>query len=147
MPSITCPDCGTDAELDQLCRDAAEFCTGCDYPLFWAPGAARALAGPDTGSGDGLRRLPGAAGRQELGAVPCPTCGEHQPYGTVTCGRCGGPMVLPEPEPEPEPEPVVELPPPPPPPAPPPPPSRTWVWWLVFLVALSVTTIAVLALA
>lgn len=142
---ITCPDCGTMTELAQLGRDAGEFCATCDYPLFWAPGAARAIQGPSSSSGEALRRLPGAGGRQELGALECPTCGERQPFGTESCGRCGNPMVLPRPEPEPEPEPVVTAPPPPPPP--PPAPQRHWIWWVALMVCLLVTTAAIIALA
>lgn len=143
MSTITCPDCGTPAELSQLCRDADEFCATCDYPLFWAPGAARALQGAVAGTGEGLRRLPGAGGHLELGAPDCPTCGEIQPHGTVICERCGYPMVLPEPEPEPEPEPVVYQ--PPPPLVPEPVENHRELWWLLALIiGLAIVTAAVI---
>ena len=36
-----CPGCGTPTEHVALLMDADEFCTTCDFPLFWAPGAQR----------------------------------------------------------------------------------------------------------
>ncbi len=146
MSLITCPDCGTLSEIEQLSREADEFCLECDYPLFWAPGAARALQGASVSSGEGLRRLPGAGGHRELGAPDCPTCGEYQALGTETCDRCGNPMVLPEPEPEPEPQPVVYAPLPPAPVDPVPERNLEILWLVALVVVLSVVTAAVLFL-
>lgn len=145
MSTITCPDCGTPSEIEQLTREADEFCLECDYPLFWAPGAARALQGAAAvGSGEGLRRLPGAGGHQELGAPDCPTCGEYQPLGTTTCDRCGNPMVLPEPEPEPQP--VVYAPLPPAPAEPAPELNYDFLWLAALVGILAVVTLAILLL-
>jgi hypothetical protein len=135
MADITCPDCGLVTTVPAIRRSADEFCTHCDYPLFWAPTAAPLATA--TGSSDAtLRRLPGVGGRRLIGTDVCPHCGELNPMGTVDCIRCGLPL-QPVAEPEPEPE-------PPPPPAPPPPPEpepRSW-WWLWLIAAVVVAGVA-----
>lgn len=127
MPEVVCPECGTHTELVAIRRSSEEFCTHCDYPLFWAPSAL-----PETTRGVNhdttLRRLPGAGGRQRLGSVVCPDCGELNPLGDEFCIRCDAELHPAPPPPEPPPAPA-------PTPVPPPPEdsSINW-WWLVFLV-------------
>ena len=63
MPDIVCPECGQVSRVVAIRRAAEEFCTHCDYPLFWAPTAV-AMATPGVSSETTMRRLPGAGGRQ-----------------------------------------------------------------------------------
>lgn len=113
---ITCPGCGTISHFDQVRRSAEEFCRRCDYPLFWV----RQSDGPLEAGDDefGLRRLPGAGGRQVVASIGCPQCNEPNLHSATLCIRCGAdlhPPAMPPPapvlvvhEPEPEPEPIVE---------------------------------------
>jgi hypothetical protein len=134
--TITCPECGTIAQFEQIQRESAEFCQRCDYPLFWAR-----PDGPELVSSNGVdvtrRRLPGTAGRLTIGSRPCPECGEQNPLNGVHCIRCDA-LLDPEPEPEPEP------PPPPSPPPPPPPPEPATRWWLWVLLAVSIIVLLVI---
>ena len=119
MPEIVCPECGQVAQLVAIRRSAEEFCTQCDFPLFWAPSAVRATT-PGSSSAASMRRLPGAGGRQRLGSKICPDCGELNPVAETFCIRCAAEL-----------DPKPMLPPPPPativvPPAPAPPAPRPW---------------------
>lgn len=126
--TVTCPDCGTTAEVTLTRRDAADFCSRCDFPLFWTPAAIQ-LGDRDTDEAT-LRRLPGTAGRLTVASAACPHCHEANPLAATECGRCGRPMVM-------APEPVAVAPPPPPAPAPPPEPEPRSLWWLWLLLALT----------
>lgn len=127
LVEVVCPGCGTTSRFEAIRRDADAFCRRCDYPLFWARTAGPTLEA-DAG-GQGLRRLPGTAGRLEEAAIVCRSCREPNRPSAVVCIRCGIELAEPPPpppEPEPEPEPA---PPPPPPPEPEPEPaSRWWLW-------------------
>lgn len=138
---VTCPDCGTPATVTLNRRDAVDFCTVCDFPLFWTPSAV--IRGTGAGGDDSLRRLPGTAGRQTVASVPCPTCAEANPISAVICLRCGGPMVLPviAPEPVPEPEPVVVA------PTPVVEPKRSFPWWWLVLGLLTLAVLVGLIVA
>ena len=124
---VVCPRCGTPGLVAPSRREATDFCSRCDFPLFWTPAAAAELDRDQAGATEALRRLPGTGGRVTIAAIACPTCAEANPIGAETCLRCGGPMVLPEPAPEPVPVAVA----PPPASAPAPEPSNPWWWWLV----------------
>ncbi|MGE3621621.1 MAG: hypothetical protein AB7L84_14280, partial [Acidimicrobiia bacterium] len=135
---VTCPGCGTVSRFDRMGRTAEAFCRHCDYPLFWARSAAAAFDSEP--AGQGLRRLPGTAGRQAELAVECRVCREPNRASAVVCIRCGAEM---NPAPAPAPEPVVVAPPPPAPvpvPEPEPEPTRWWPW----VVALAVLALVVL---
>ena len=116
MPEITCPECGQRAELAMVRRNADEFCTHCEFPLFWAETSLPAMT-PGTNSDSTLRRRPGVDGRRRVGSKICPECGELNPVGNTHCIRCTAeldpkpppppPPPVPRPEPVPEPEPVV----------------------------------------
>lgn len=126
MADIVCPQCGLITTLPGIQRASTEFCSHCDYPLFWAPTAVP-MAVASVGSDTTLRRLPGAGGRILIGTRVCPVCGELNPVSEQYCTRCHSDM---------DPQPVVEIeeeiPPPPPPPAPPPPPKkRNWIPWII----------------
>jgi hypothetical protein len=141
VTEIPCPSCGTVAHLDQVRRDASEFCPTCDYPLFWARTTG---FGTDEGGLDGengLRRLPGTAGRVAVASLFCPTCTEPNVVTAVLCIRCGSDLhpappepvtviLPPPPEPEPEPEPLPE-------------PRRWWPWVVLALIVLALVIIAV----
>jgi hypothetical protein len=143
MAEIVCPECGQITSLTAIRRAADEFCPHCDFPLFWAPAAAPLVAGSSANDAT-LRRLPGAGGRQMIGTLVCPTCGELNPMSETWCIRCGSPLhPLPEPEPEPEPEP----PPPPPPPEPEPEPRSWWWLWVVLTAVIGVIGVVLLILA
>jgi len=137
MPDITCPECGHQSDLVSIRRSSEEFCTQCDYPLFWVPSSV-----PTTTKGVNndttLRRLPGAGGRQRVGSKVCPACGELNPLGETHCLRCRAEL---DPKPVVAPVVVIVAPPPPPPPIPEPEPIVTpwWRWWPVAaLIALAI---------
>lgn len=138
--SVTCPSCGTESFFDELTRDAEAFCRSCDYPLFWTQ-ASRSSSGDDMTQAYGLRRLPGAGGREAIATIACPQCSEPNALARRICIRCGAdlrpPPRLPEPILEPEPEPIPE-----PEPEPIPEPESRLIWPLV--VGLSSSAILVL---
>ncbi len=119
MSDIVCPQCGQITTFPSIQRASDEFCTHCDFPLFWAPTAvpvgAASVAGDTT-----LRRLPGAGGRRMIGTKVCTTCGELNTLDALVCIRCGDDW---------NPKPVVGQPPAalPPPAAPPAPPPKDFV--------------------
>ena len=88
MADIVCPECGLVTSLTAIRRAADEFCTHCDYPLFWAPTALPLVAG-SAPSDATLRRLPGAGGRLTIGTLVCPQCGELNPMTETLCIRDG----------------------------------------------------------
>ncbi len=132
---VTCPECGQVATVDMARRQADDFCTSCDFPLFWARGQVIPTGGEDSGAS--LRRLPGTVGRAATAALICPHCAEPNPPAGEICIRCSlslHPVEIAEPEP------VVFVPLPPPPAAM---PERTFDWWWV--VALVTVMIAIAA--
>ncbi|HTH04883.1 MAG TPA: hypothetical protein VL916_03395 [Ilumatobacteraceae bacterium] len=139
MPSVVCPSCGQVSEFETMRREPDEFCSNCDFPLFWARAdLVAADAGPiDTSR----RRLPGAGGRSSINTKACPGCGEMNQHDVRYCIRCGldfSPPPPPPPQPDPTPTPVlIELPPPPTPaPLPPPEPDYSF-WWVLGMVGVS----------
>ncbi|HKC27311.1 MAG TPA: hypothetical protein VKB75_04810, partial [Jatrophihabitans sp.] len=56
--TVTCPECGTLGSVVLSRRDSADFCTNCDFPLFWTP--SKIQLDRASISDDSLRRLPGA---------------------------------------------------------------------------------------
>lgn len=127
--SITCPGCGTVSHFDHVRRDATEFCRRCDYPLFWVRSGDAPMA-VDAEGDAGLRRLPGAGGRQAVASLGCPQCNEPNLYTATLCIRCGADL-RPAPAPAPV-APVVVEPPPPPPPEPEPVPV-IWPYYVAFI--------------
>ncbi len=95
---VECPGCGLILVGDQPRPTAEWFCPRCDYPVFWA-------SPPADDGGDkqrrARRRLPGASGRQALGADPCWHCGEMNDRDATACLRCAATLPKPTP-PEPE---------------------------------------------
>ena len=71
--SITCPECGTVANVQLTRRESGDFCAKCDFPLFWTP--ATIQLGEGATDGAALRRLPGPAARDRR-LPPCPHCHE-----------------------------------------------------------------------
>lgn len=146
MATLSCPECGAVANVDELARHADSFCTTCDYPLFWAPQAAVLLAGADRSSDAALRRLPGVAGHTGRSVLNCPLCAEPNPTTSVTCWRCDA-LLAPPPEPEPVIlDPVVLA--PPVMAEPPQPVARRWPrwFWPVLVASLVVVSVAMLML-
>ncbi|QDB79133.1 MULTISPECIES: hypothetical protein [Georgenia] len=140
--SLSCPECGTTAEVVLSRRAAEDFCRACDYPLFWARPEHAVLEEAPSGD-DARRRLPGSLGTTRLATVPCPHCVELNLPGAELCLRCGStmtpppaPVPLPAPLPEPVPEPVVE--------EPPAAPVR-FPWWWLASVGLLVGAVVVAA--
>jgi len=139
MPTITCPDCGQVTEVEALRRGADEFCSHCDYPLFWARVDGGTFM-PVEDNEATRRRLPGTGGRMTVGSRVCPVCAEQNPLSRTHCLRCGSLLDPPPPE---EPVIVEELPPPPPPPEPEPVVEVKRPWWPWALVAAVVVAIVV----
>jgi hypothetical protein len=141
---VTCPECGASQQVQLNRRAASDFCSQCDFPLFWTPSRVereRAAAS----NGESLRRLPGTVGRSTLASAPCPHCAELNVVSAAVCIRCGQSM-----------HPVEAPPPPPPPPAPLPPPPVIevvpergipwWVWALLGVGIAALITLVVLIL-
>src|SRR4051794_15838214 len=101
--AVTCPECGTRASVALTRRESTDFCTRCDFPLFWTPQTIQ--IGDRATAQESLRRLPGTAGKVTVASTACPHCGEANPLIAETCARCGLPMVL-APAPPPAPEPI-----------------------------------------
>ena len=80
MAEITCPECGHQTELVSIRRSSEEFCTHCDFPLFWVSSNVPTTT-KGANSDSTLRRLPGAGGRNRVGSKVCPECGELNPLG------------------------------------------------------------------
>jgi len=139
MTVITCPDCGQVTSLDAVRHSADEFCTHCDFPLFWArPEGFASEAIDDTDVS--RRRLPGTGGRLTVGHRPCPSCGEQNHISAVRCIRCKALM-------DPAPPPPMYVPPPPfynPPVE----PKSRWKWWYwVIIGAVVVAALVVVVIA
>jgi hypothetical protein len=127
---VTCPSCGTVSHFDQMRRDAQEFCRRCDYPLFWVRTSDEPI-GPASEGDVGLRRLPGAGGRQVVASMGCPSCNEPNLYSAALCIRCGADL---HPAPVMPTVVVVETPPPPPPaPEPEPPIGPIWPYYVALI--------------
>jgi hypothetical protein len=137
---LTCPECGTTAQVTLNRRDSVDFCRTCDYPLFWTP--SKVFRDPSAESAESLRRLPGTVGRATVASLACPFCYEPNALSAQTCVRCGRPMHPVEEAPAPVPVYV----PPPAPPALPEPKAKVawWVWVLLGLGAAALITLIVL---
>ncbi|MFN2608117.1 MAG: hypothetical protein ABR511_09510 [Acidimicrobiales bacterium] len=147
MAPIQCPSCGAVADLGVIRHGADEFCSSCDFPLFWARAEE-----PDVDLGDdgedvlaaAVRRRPGAGGRQTLAGEPCPACSELNSSRAVYCTRCGADMHPPPPPPEETVAPVVAAPAPVPVAVEAPPRRRWWLLGVVLLCVLLVIQLVVL---
>ncbi len=139
MSEVTCPECGQRTELVAIRRSAEEFCTHCDFPLFWADSLVPATV-PGQASDDALRRMPGAGGRRQMGSKDCPACGELNPPEETHCLRCRSEL---DPKPKPKPKAKAVLLPPPTPPEPEPEPESqpSWWWAIGSMLALAVLSI------
>lgn len=131
MPRVQCPSCSQEAEFESMQRSAEEFCTNCDFPLFWARNDLPRVEAVDAADST-RRRLPGAAGRVTSGHKPCPECREPNLLDVRYCIRCGADFSPPPPRPAPVVEPVVVYVEPPPPPLPLEPDTP---WWNLAVVA------------
>lgn len=137
--TVNCPGCGRPwtGPIPER-ASATAFCPHCDYPMFLKTRQPAIDANPEREPAK--RRSPGVSGRDQLGKLPCPRCGEaNLPDESGYCVRCGDPLVPP-------------LPPPPPLPIPEPQivyittPYRRWrIAALVLAGALAVTVITVIA--
>ncbi|AZI58011.1 hypothetical protein EH165_07515 [Nakamurella antarctica] len=136
---VTCPECGLMGIVEPTKRNSADFCHGCDFPLFWARSTVISMAGDDTGAS--LRRLPGTAGRAQRASVACPHCGEPNIPVALTCIRCLQPMEIVAPVPPPPPAPIVA-----PLISPEPEPARNW-WWLVVVCFCLLAMTIIIAIA
>lgn len=126
---VTCPECGTMAEVSPARREASDFCPSCDFPLFWA--RSTVILPSSAATGASLRRLPGTVGKASTAFIPCPHCGEPNSPAAQICVRCTLSMILVVPPPPPPP---VYVPPPPLPPLEPEPERSQWIWWVIIAV-------------
>ncbi len=144
MAEITCPECGHQTDLVSIRRSSEEFCTQCDYPLFWVSSNVPTTT-KGANSDSTLRRLPGAGGRNRVGTKVCPECGELNPLGETHCIRCTAEL---DPKPAAPPVVVATPPPLPPPPEPEPEPeliTTPWWWWPAAALIASAIAIPILA--
>ena len=133
---LTCPECGTTAQVTLNRRDSIDFCRNCDYPLFWTP--SKIFRDPSAENAESLRRLPGTVGRATVASLACPFCYEPNALSAQTCMRCGRPM-----------HPVAEAPAPtpvyvPPPPVALPEPDSKVAWWVWVLLGLGAAALIAL---
>jgi hypothetical protein len=141
MPDIVCPECGQVTRLEVVERSADEFCSHCDYPLFWARSVMAAATTSDSAEAS-RRRMPGAGGRLIVGTRVCPACGELNPLSRTHCLRCSADLdPPPPPAPPPPPPPPVLLPPPPEPVV-----EKGIPWWVWVLVAVAFVIVTVLVI-
>ena len=122
---IACPQCGTVNTyavvhahvepggervadgLGGIDAHADNFCSKCDYPLFWDQVHVSVFS--DDEHADGAhRRLPGVGGRDRVRMKACPACAEPNPIVNLHCMRCASMMELPIPIGDPPTE-VVEI--------------------------------------
>ena len=134
--TVTCPECGSIAQISVNRRESLDFCRTCDYPLFWTP--SNVVRDGSGVSAESLRRLPGQAGRATIASLPCPFCYEPNALSAQTCIRCNRPM-----------HPVDEAPPPPAPVYFAPEPvvveqPKKVAWWVWALLALGAAALIVL---
>jgi hypothetical protein len=104
-PATTpCPGCGKPWHGPLPERASANaFCPSCDYPMFLKPRIVAVDRDPEREPAK--RRSPGVNGRDLVGQMSCPRCGEsNRPDEDGHCVRCGDPLV-PPPPPEPTPPP------------------------------------------
>lgn len=136
---VTCPECGTTAQVTLNRRESLDFCRTCDYPLFWTP--TKVIRDSADSTDASLRRLPGQAGQVTVASVACPFCYEPNALSAQTCLRCHRPMhpveevLAPAPVYVPPPAPVVVE-----------QPAKVawWVWALLALGAAAVIVLVVL---
>jgi hypothetical protein len=133
--TVTCPECGTIAQVTLNRRESIDFCRNCDYPLFWTP--SKVMRDASGTSEESLRRLPGQAGRATIASLPCPFCYEPNALSAQTCIRCQRPMHPVEAPPPPAPiyiapEPVVVE------------PVKKVAWWVWALLGLGAAALIVL---
>jgi DNA-directed RNA polymerase subunit RPC12/RpoP len=106
--TTSCPGCGKPWFGPLPDRASANaFCPACDYPMFLKPRAV--VVDKDPAREPAKRRSPGVNGRDLVGQMACPRCGEsNRPDDDGFCVRCGDALVPPPPpEPVPEPEPQI----------------------------------------
>lgn len=135
--TVTCPECGTVAQVTLNRRESVDFCRTCDYPLFWTP--SKVVRDGSDSTDQSLRRLPGQAGRATIASMPCPFCYEPNALNAETCIRCGKSMhpveAPPPPQPvyvAPPPAPVIEA------------PKQKVAWWVWALLAAGGAALIVL---
>jgi hypothetical protein len=135
--TVSCPGCGKPWVGPLPDRASANaFCPSCDYPMFLKPRVV--VLDKDPAREPAKRRSPGVNGRDLVGQMACPRCGEsNRPDEDGSCLRCGDPLV----------------PPPPPEPTPPPPePQIVYVdkafrkWRLTALVLAAALVLAITAI-
>jgi hypothetical protein len=140
MSEVICPECGRATELVAVRRAAEEFCRHCDFPLFWAPSNIPVTT-PGANSDTTLRRLPGAGGRNRVGSLICPACGELAPISATHCQRCSADLHPPT-----EPIVVVAAPLPTPPLViviEPEPETTPWWWWALLVGGVVAATVII----
>jgi hypothetical protein len=104
VETVSCPGCGKPwfGPLPER-ASANAFCASCDYPMFLKPRVV--VVDKDPAREPAKRRSPGVNGRDLVGQMACPRCGEsNRPDEDGFCVRCGDPLV-PPPPPEPTPPP------------------------------------------
>ncbi|MFA7297330.1 MAG: hypothetical protein WC211_09145 [Dehalococcoidia bacterium] len=102
MAEVTCPQCGTLANLEE---GQHAFCTNCDYPLFWA--------GKQDARNEQAEVLSASGGEidedEQVTDVICRTCAERNPGNRAFCLKCGSELTRADEEFDPEAPPALIL--------------------------------------
>lgn len=90
-----CPRCGEQVHLLIRTRTwADEFCSSCDFPMFWAPAveeANRRFVPPEYDRD--FAAPPSSSAPEEQGtSVACHSCRTLNPKEATYCQRCGSPL-------------------------------------------------------
>ncbi len=106
---IECPNCGALQEDFDDKRIANNFCSECDYPIFFD---TLDESQRDSEDASARNRSPGVEGRSKQNWRECPACGEKNDRDALHCVRCGAFLSVPDdeevaPETQ-EPEPALE---------------------------------------
>ena len=89
---VECPNCGERQEDLKDRRSANNFCSECDYPIFFD---TQNESGVDATTDWAARnRSPGVEGRSKQNWRDCPVCGEKNERELLHCVRCGAVLLV-----------------------------------------------------
>ena len=92
---IECPSCGALQEDFDDKRIVNNFCSECDYPIFFDTFDESQRDSEDASA---RNRSPGVEGRSKQNWRECPACGEKNDRDALHCVRCGAVLLIPDDE-------------------------------------------------